>query len=87
MTGEAKFSHLHSVAMSECTLHRRLSEQGLSFRAQVEIIRRELAENQLRQSSYTLSEGAFLTGFSEQSAFKRWTGQTPTAFRRVGESG
>ena len=45
----------------------------------------------LRQSVYTLSEVAFLTGFSEQSAFqrvfKRWTGQTPAVYRRAVGSG
>ena len=66
-------------------LHRRLAERGLSFKVQVESTRRELAENLLRQSSYTLSEVAFLTGFAERStfgrAFKRWNGQTPRAYR------
>lgn len=78
------------LAMSERTLHRRLSERGLSFKTVVERTRRQLAENLLRESRYTLSEVAFLTGFSEQSAFnrafKRWTGQTPTAFRALGKT-
>jgi len=76
------------LAMSERTLHRRLAATGLSFKTEVQATRRELAENLLRQSRYTLSEVAFLTGFSEQSAFqrafKRWTGKTPAAFRRAG---
>jgi len=75
------------LAMSERTLHRRLSENGSSFKTLVETTRRHLAENLLRESRYTLSEVAFLTGFSEQSAFnrafRRWTGQTPTTFRKV----
>ena len=78
------------LAMSERTLHRRLSERGLSFKDQVETTRRQLSENLLRQSSYTLSDVAFLTGFSEQSAFqrafKRWTGETPAAFRKSRQS-
>ena len=41
----------------------------------------------LRDDSYALSEIAFLTGYSEQSAFnrafKRWTGQTPAAYRKA----
>lgn len=75
------------LAMSERTLHRRLAEKDLSFKALVDTTRRQLAQSLLRQSSYTMSEVAFLTGFSEQSAFqrafKRWTGQTPTAFRNT----
>ncbi len=76
------------LAMSERTLHRRLSERGFSFRTTVEEARRHVAENLLRESRYSLTEVAFLTGFSEQSAFnrafKRWTGLTPTAFRSAG---
>jgi len=76
------------LAVSERTLHRRLSESGFSFRALVETTRRHVAENLLRESRFSLSEVAFLTGFSEQSAFnrafKRWTEQTPTTFRGAG---
>ena len=47
--------------------------------------RRELAEGLLVQSDYSLAEVAFLSGFSEQSAFnrafKRWMNQTPVAYR------
>lgn len=73
------------LAMSERTLHRRLSESGDTYTAVVERTRRHLAENLVRESRYTMSEIAFLVGFSEQSAFnrafKRWSGQTPTGFR------
>jgi AraC-like DNA-binding protein len=77
------------LAMSERTLQRRLADEGLSFKSVVDATRRELAENLLRNGRYSVSEVAFLTGFSEQSAFhrafRRWTDQTPTAFRdRVG---
>jgi AraC-like DNA-binding protein len=74
------------LAMSDRTLHRRLSARGLSFKVLVDSTRRQVAQNLLLDSRYTLTEVAFLTGFSEQSAFnrafKRWTGQTPTAFRQ-----
>ena len=73
------------LAMSERTLHRRLSERGESFKSLVDATRRHVAENLLRDSHYSATEVAFLTGFSEQSAFnrafKRWTGRTPTAYR------
>ncbi len=86
--GIPKMAHVaQRLATSERTLHRRLSAAGLSFKALVDTTRRQLAENLLQQSSYTMSEVAFLTGFSEQSAFqrafKRWSGQTPTAFRKA----
>jgi AraC-like DNA-binding protein len=74
------------LGMSERTLHRRLSERELSYKALVETTRRRLAETLLDASAYTLSEVAFLTGFSEQSAFnrafKRWSGLTPATYRK-----
>lgn len=73
------------LGMSARTLQRRLSEQDLSFKQLVDESRRELAQRLLTQSAYSLSEIAFLTGFSEQSAFnrafKRWAGQTPRSYR------
>jgi AraC-like DNA-binding protein len=71
--------------MSGRTLQRQLSERGYSFQNVVDQSRRELAERLLRETSYPLAEVAFLTGFSEQSAFnrafRRWAGQTPRSFR------
>lgn len=71
--------------MSGRTLQRRLADRGYSFQALVDASRRELAERLLKESEYSLAEVAFLTGFSEQSAFnrafKRWAGQTPRSFR------
>lgn len=78
------------LAMSDRTLHRRLAEKNLSFKTLVDTTRRQVAKNLLRTRSYSLTEVAFLTGFSEQSAFnrafKRWTGRTPTAFLEADES-
>lgn len=73
------------MGMSERTLHRRLSDEGLSFQSLLEKARLRLAEGLLIQSDHSIAEIAFLTGFSEQSAFtrafKRWVDQTPAAFR------
>lgn len=67
------------------TLQRRLSELGLSYQSLVEEARREVALRLVAQGRQSLIEVAFLTGFAEQSsftrAFKRWSGQTPRAFR------
>lgn len=72
-------------SISGRTLQRRLADRGYSFQALVDESRRELAERLLRETDYPLAEVAFLTGFSEQSAFnrafKRWAGQTPRSFR------
>ena len=73
------------MGMSGRTLQRRLSEQELSFKTLVDESRRQLAERLLEQTQYSLSEIAFLAGFSEQSAFnrafKRWAGTTPRSYR------
>ena len=72
-------------SMSGRTLQRRLSEQGESYQSLVDQSRRQLAHKLLAETNYALAEVAFMTGFSEQSAFtrafKRWAGQTPRSFR------
>jgi len=74
------------LGMSARSLHRRLAEDGLSFQVLTEETRKDLAIALLKQDQYSLAEVAFLTGFSEQSAFtrafKRWLGETPAAYRK-----
>lgn len=75
------------LGLSARSLHRRLAEDGLSFQTLTEETRRELAEGLLRDELYSIAEIAYLTGFSEQSAFnrafKRWTGATPASYRNA----
>lgn len=75
------------LGLSVRSLHRRLAEDGLSFQTLTEETRRELAEGLLRDEQYSIAEIAYLTGFSEQSAFnrafKRWTGATPAGYRNA----
>lgn len=87
--GEAMLATVAAeLGLSPRTLSRRLAEQGTSFHAIVEEIRRELATRYLRQSRLSLTEVAFLLGYGEVStfnhAFKRWTGSTPAAYRAAG---
>lgn len=74
-----------NLGMSGRTLQRKLSGQGHTFQTLVEEARRQLAERLLHQTNYSLTEVAFMTGYSEQSAFnrafKRWAGQTPRSYR------
>lgn len=74
-----------TLRLSPRTLHRRLQDSGLNFRALLEDTRRLLAEGYLRDRRLTLADVALLLGFSEQSAFnrafKRWTGNTPRRWR------
>lgn len=73
------------LAMSPRTLQRRLAASGCTFQELVEQARHELSTRLLTDTHYSLAEVAFLTGFSEQSAFsrafKRWSGMTPGSFR------
>jgi AraC-like DNA-binding protein len=73
--------------MSPRTLHRRLEEEGTSFRHVLTEVRRELAARHLSERRLAIGEIAFLLGFSEPSAFhrafKRWTGHAPLAYREL----
>lgn len=73
------------LAISERTLHRQLADQGESFQAIATRARRDAAESLLTTTSHSIADIAFLTGFSDQTAFtrafKRWGGTTPAAFR------
>ena len=74
------------IGLSNRTLSRRLAEYGITFRELIEETQQEISKELLHKTSQTISEIAFQTGFSEQSAFnrafKRWTGQSPTSFRK-----
>jgi AraC-like DNA-binding protein len=73
-------------------LQRRLKEYGLEFKKLVDDTRRRFASNYLKDRKHTLTEVAFLLGYSDVSAFnrafKRWTSMTPLEYRRkAGASG
>lgn len=74
------------TAMSNRTLTRRLSEAGVTYRDLIKKTQETIAKELLRKNEQTIGEIAFLTGFSEQSAFnrafKKWTGQTPSDFKK-----
>src|SRR5262249_11841518 len=73
------------LKMSVRSLHRGLADDGASFGALLEQLRRELAVRYLDEDRVSIAEIAFLPGFAELSsfykAFKRWTGATPAAYR------
>jgi len=74
------------LGMSRRTLHRRLEAERTSFRSLLDGVRADIARALLRDRAVGVAEIAFLLGYSEPSSlhrsFKRWTGQTPRAFRR-----
>jgi len=75
------------MGMSRRTLTRRLSENGLTFRDLIKKTQLEVSKNLLKNSTRSVAEIAFETGFSEQSAFsrafKKWTNQSPAEFRKT----
>ncbi|MEE4172662.1 MAG: AraC family transcriptional regulator [Xanthomonadales bacterium] len=68
------------------TMHRRLKEDGETFRTVLKSVRQDLAEQYLADPTLTLTEITFLLGFSEMSSFSRaykhWHGQSPSEARR-----
>ena len=74
-----------SMGMSERTLRRHLSNEGLSFQEVKNMARKKRAQYYLANSSLSLTDIAFELGFSELSAFSRafrhWVGETPQAYR------
>ncbi len=73
------------MGMSSRTLTRRLSDSGLTFRSLVKQTQEKISVDLLKNTTSSVGEIAFQTGFSEQSAFsrafKQWTGQSPLDYR------
>ncbi|WP_431823816.1 AraC family transcriptional regulator [Burkholderia sp. F1] len=74
-----------ALCVSPATLQVRLAQRGTNFLQIMDDTRRELACNYIRQRTGSVTEIAFLLGFTSTSnfarAFKRWTGISPTQFR------
>ena len=75
----------HRLHMSERTLGRRLSDRGVSFRALLDSVRKELALGYIDEPRHAVTDVAYMLGFSDQSnfarSFRRWTGHTPSQYR------
>ncbi len=76
----------HALRLSPRTLQRRLESHGLTLQCLVEEAREGLAMAKVAAGA-PLSPIAFELGYGDVRAFlrafKRWTGQTPTAYRRT----
>jgi AraC-like DNA-binding protein len=81
----------HLLAMHRRTLSRRLKDSGMGYRAITNEIRFEIARQLLTDTQVPLAQIAAALGYSEASAFtrafRRWSGQTPTAWRGEGHPG
>jgi AraC-like DNA-binding protein len=76
-----------ALELSPRTLQRRLETEGTSFQEVLDGVREQLAMSYLVNDSLTVSEIAYLLGYSElrafDRAFRRWTGKTPVAWRNT----
>ena len=82
-TAHALARQLH---LSPRTLHRRLAAENTSFRALVDVHRREQAQRLLRDGIQPIERIAELLGYADPSNFgrscRRWFGCSPREFRR-----
>jgi AraC-like DNA-binding protein len=71
--------------MSSRTLQRKLGDAGITYKEVLNETRHTLALAYLSAPRHTVSDVTFLLGFSAGScftrAFRRWTGQSPSAWR------
>lgn len=76
-----------ALGMSQRTLQRRLTEDGLTFKGVIDAVRRDLALPHVHRGELPLAEIASRAGYAQQSAFfrsfRRWTGTTPAQARRA----
>jgi AraC-like DNA-binding protein len=73
------------LGLSERTLQRRITEEGMTFRQLLNETRKELIREYLSDESVEITEAAFLVGFENTNsfyrAFRSWEGQTPAEWR------
>ena len=84
--GGATVSNIaRALAMSARSLARRLTEESTSYTEVLDGVRRELAIRYLEDKTFSISQIAWLLGYSEVSsfnhAFRRWTSTSPKAVR------
>jgi len=75
-----------AMSMSTRSLQRKLAEEGTSFTTLLAVVRRELAQEYVKDRDLPVTEISYMLGFSDVSsfsrAFKRWTGHSPAASRQ-----
>lgn len=81
-------STAHALHFSARSLSRRLAEEGTSFQAIKDELRRDMAIQKLLKTRMPITAIATDIGIDNLSvfnrAFKLWTGSTPGAYRRLG---
>ena len=87
-SGDANIDRIAGkMGLSRQTLFRRLRAEGVTFERVLDELRYQLALGYLRGGRVSVSETAYLVGFSDPAAFsracKRWTGKSPQAIRQA----
>jgi AraC-like DNA-binding protein len=74
------------LGLSLRTLHRRLAEDGLSYQSVLDNMRRTVATEFLQNTHLLIDQVAERVGFADatsfRKAFRKWTGHSPTYYRR-----
>ena len=77
----------NQLAMAPRSLHRRLTEEGTTFRKLVEAERKQLAGQLLENTEMKQEDLAFQLGYADStafaSAFRGWFGLSPNEYRKV----
>jgi AraC-like DNA-binding protein len=77
------------LRMSTRTLQRRLRDWGFSFEEMIDDIRHAEAMRRVAAGQESMTEVAFLLGYSDPAhftrAFRRWTGMAPRDYARAGK--
>ena len=86
--GKARIGEIaRKLGVSQRTLARRLSSEGLTFAGVLQRLKSDLAARHLADETLSISEIAWLVGYQDVSAFthafKRWTGKAPSAVRQA----
>ncbi len=81
-TGETDMDRVaRALGLSRPTLYRQLRAEGINYEALLDDLRRRMALHYLDGRKVSVSQTAYLVGFSDPSAFsrafKRWTGASP----------
>jgi AraC-like DNA-binding protein len=84
--GKVRMSEIaRMLGMSQRSLARRLSSEGLNFSELLDSLRADLADGYLAEENLSITQIAWLLGYQEVSAlthaFRRWTGATPREAR------
>ncbi len=89
LNGSQRFPPANEIAdklgLSLRTLHRRLSESGLSYQGIIDDLRRSIATEFLENTQLQIEQVAERVGFADatgfRKAFKKWTGHAPSFYR------